>query len=160
MASTGAVLYIRPMFTASSSAGRVSTAHLSVSLRLVSGLWTSTGVVPEFNYTNLRAWLPTPGQPVVDAVGRMTPPWYRFFAYVAETRLGGITGPSVPDVAAGVATAITTSTAESGRIGALAAQSQTNAEALSVVVQVAQNNGLVGADQIPPVSRNYYEIQP
>ena len=39
----------------------------------------------------------------------------------------------------------------------IAQQSQTNSEALAAVVQVAVNNSLTGADQIPRVSQTYLE---
>ena len=45
------------------------------------------------------------------------------------------------------------------QVTALTLQSQANAESLSVVRQVAQNNGLAGADQIPPVVLSPYENQ-
>ena len=43
-------------------------------------------------------WLPSSNVPVLDASGKMSPVWYRFFREVADNRLGGIDAKSLPDV--------------------------------------------------------------
>lgn len=43
-------------------------------------------------------WIPGAHVPVLDAKGRMSQPWYRFFHEIAENRLGGIDAPTVPEV--------------------------------------------------------------
>jgi hypothetical protein len=35
---------------------------------------------------------------VLDAGGKMSPAWYRFFSEVAEKRLGGIDAVTIPEV--------------------------------------------------------------
>ena len=79
---------------------------------------------------------------------------------VAETRLGGIAGKSIPDVTSTIEGTQNAAVATSSQVAALAQQAQTNAEALSSSVQVLQNNALPGANQIPPVARNPYENLP
>lgn len=37
-------------------------------------------------------WLPPQSTPLVDGKGCMTWPWYRFFSFVANERLAGISG--------------------------------------------------------------------
>jgi len=43
-------------------------------------------------------WLPGAQVPVLDAGGRMSKPWYRFFQEIAQNRLGGIDAKTLPEV--------------------------------------------------------------
>ena len=105
---------------------------------------------------NLRQWLPPIRQPVVVADGKggmvMDATWYRFFDHVANVRLGGADAPSVPDLVASAIETQATVATTSASLATVATQTQTNAEVLAVVSEVASVNALTGADQIPPVS--------
>ncbi|MGL4649955.1 MAG: hypothetical protein ACRC1H_11145, partial [Caldilineaceae bacterium] len=79
------------------------------------------------------------------------PAWYRFFEYIAETRLGGKQGPAIPAIATVVNEVQATAAASSTVVTELQQQTQANAESLSVVREVAINNSLTGAGQIPQV---------
>jgi hypothetical protein len=86
-----------------------------------------------------------------DGYVQIDPAWDLFFRYQWETRLGGISGQSLPDVVTTVTATQETAAQSAAEVSAIGQQTQANAESLSVVVQVAQNNALTGADQIPPV---------
>lgn len=121
-------------------------------LRMVSGLWNTAGVSAS---KGELAWLPPARQPIgtTDARGNFMcdPAWYRFFEYIAETRLGGKQGPGIPAVVAVVAQTQVTAAASTTAVAELTQQTQANAEALFVVREVAQNNSLTGAGLIPQV---------
>lgn len=166
MASTGAVLYARPTVTMGLAAARQTAAVCYLPLRALTGVFTA-GVDATSDPT-LGAWLPNARTPIgwVTVNGQRLPveidamSWYRFFTTVAETRLGGIAGKSIPDVTSTIEGTQNAAVATSSQVAALAQQAQTNAEALSSSVQVLQNNALPGANQIPPVARNPYENLP
>jgi len=113
-------------------------------------------VVAVTEQVNLRQWLPPIRQPVVVADGKggmvMDATWYRFFDHVANVRLGGADAPSVPDLVASAIETQATVATTSASLATVATQTQTNAEVLAVVSEVASVNALTGADQIPPVS--------
>lgn len=77
--------------------------------------------------------------------------WYRFFSYLAEVKLGGVQSATLPDIQSTVVTAQEqASTAAAAAVG-VQQQVVNNAEVLATVVEVAQNNSLSGASQIPRV---------
>lgn len=161
MASTGAVLYVRPRFTSGVTPGRSSGAVLYVGVRAVSGVY-QTGVVDSANRRMADAWLPSANVPIgwVTVNGVSLPvridiqSWYRFLHTVAEIKLGGFTGNTVPDVVAAVETTQADAVTNAQRVSAVASQALTNAESLDVARQVIINNALTGASQIPPVQMN------
>ena len=125
MAATGAIVYLP--------------------LRAVSGLW-SGGVTAADDYTDLKAWLPPARQPIAyEDRGRLlvNPTWYRFFWFLCEVKLGGIDGPTVPDVSAAVDATVATSSTASATANAVAQQASQNAASLAATVDVARNNSLV-----------------
>lgn len=94
-------------------------------------------------------WLPSAATPVLDDQGRFTRPWYLFLAEVANKRLGGLEAPTVTDVVTGQEkTQRQVLAAQDGTIAALAA---VNACVVSIntITDVAVNNNLSGATQIP-----------
>lgn len=134
-----------------------TSAVVYYAVRVVSGLWSETGVNPASVSLNLRSWLPPPRHPWGYVVGdkvMVDPIWYRFFQYVAEVRLGGIGGANVGDVVATVEAVQAESVAQAATVASVSTQTQANAEALEATVQVSVNNGLAGALQIPPVRLN------
>lgn len=161
MASSGAVVYIRPYGLGGGALARSSGAVVYFAHREVSGLYqTGVGMTTRANEV---AWLPSAQTPIGHARpdGRvvMDPAWYRALQHLFEIRLGGRGAPSLPDVITTVETTQAAAVQSGQQVTALTQQSQANAESLSVVRQVAQNNGLAGADQIPPVVLSPYENQ-
>lgn len=164
-AGTGAVMYLRPRLAVETNIIRGTTgAVLYMPLRLSSGVWEVSGVpVPG---SDLRAWLPPQrqrfGTVVVDGrphdVYIDAASWYKFFQYIAEIKLGGANGASVPELVASLTATQATSATVEALTNAVAVQAQTNAEALSATVEVVNNNALDGADQIPPVRMTSYPI--
>jgi hypothetical protein len=134
-----------------------------VSVRGLSGVY-QTGVSNTAARPNDVAWLPSAQTPIgrakPDGSVVMDPAWYRALQHLFEVRMGGRAAPSLPDVITTVETTQAAAVQSGQQVTALTQQSQANAEALSVVVQVAQNNSLTGADQIPPVILNPYENIP
>lgn len=82
---------------------------------------------------------------------RINPYWYRFFNTVANVKLGGINGATVPDVASTVTATIETAAAAEAQVAAVTQQVQTNAEAAYVMRNVIKQASLAGSDQIPEV---------
>lgn len=165
MASSGAVVYIRPYGLGGGALARSSGAVVYFAHREVSGLYqTGVGMTTRANEV---AWLPSAQTPVgwVTINGVRYPvnidplSWYRALEHLFEIRLGGRGAPSLPDVVTTVETTQAAAVQSGQQVTALTQQSQANAESLSVVRQVAQNNGLAGADQIPPVVLSPYENQ-
>ena len=136
MATTGAVMLVTP--------------------RAISGLFAE-GTTSQI--LNLLAWLPHSRQPLgyVSVNGQRLPveidaqAWYRFFHTIAETKLGGIGGSTLPQVAEAGAVTAASAAAAASQTASVAAQAQANAEALLATVQVVTANALTGAEQIPPV---------
>ncbi len=85
-----------------------------------------------------------------------TQSWFQFFDYVVNTLLGGPSAPTLADVTTAVTTASAQSASSAATVTAVSQQVQANAESLAATVQVAVNNSLTGAAQIPPV-QTYYE---
>lgn len=83
--------------------------------------------------------------------------YYGFLHTVAEQKLGGINGSTLPDVVTAVETTISQAADVSSTTAAVAQQVQANADALAATIAVAQNNSLVGANDIPP-AQTYTEI--
>ena len=161
MASTGAVLYLRPRGVATEVPGRKTAATVYVPMRMLSGLVTARGVTASRNQTNLSTLLPHITRPFAqqDRNGRWAcdPHWYRFFDFLVNDFLAGASGPTLADIITSIVAVQTSATAAEMRSVLLASQAQTNAEALSTAVQVVQIAALPGADQIPPVRRYYLE---
>lgn len=160
--TSGAVLHARPYaVTGTNPIGRTTGVVCYIVPRVVAGVYRP-GVDGTLSF-DVMQWLPSAMTSVVVSNGRggyvLSPPWYQFFATVAQ-RLGGIGGSSIPDVVSAVESTQTSAVLATAHVAAVVQQSQTNAEALSVVREVLQNNAVPGAAQIPPVSRSPYENIP
>jgi hypothetical protein len=158
MASTGAVLYIKPTVTLGVAPGHHTGAVIYVPFREVSGIFSATGVSASANLSNLRSFLPHSRQPVDSAGNLMDPSWYRFFQMFVDVFLGGVGSLTIADIVSAVTVSQENTTALSSLTQQIASQNLTNAAALSVVAQVARDNSLTGATQIPPVQLNYTDI--
>jgi hypothetical protein len=153
---TLALLYSGILITGLVYAG-TTTATLYLSLRLVSGIYTATGVTPSVDLTNKRPRLPDARVPIATANKHgqfiVDESWYRWMKHVEYERLGGPTGPNLPDIETSVTVvqeqAATVAASQTG-IVQLATQ---NAEAGAAAREVLQTAALPGADQIPEYQR-------
>ena len=144
MGSTGAVIYLP--------------------LRVVTGRWSTSGVTASEDLTNTLKWLPPSRQPIgwVTIGGQRHPvqidsTWFGFLHTVAEQKLGGVNGSTLPDVVTAVETTISQAADASTATAAVAQQAQANADALAATIAVVQGNSLVGSTEIPP-AQTYTEI--
>lgn len=153
MATTGAVVYINPRSEVTVAAGRRTGALLHIATRFVSGLYSETGVSPSTDQTNLKAWLPSRHIKVLNVDGTMSDPWYRFFHYLANIKLGGPNSATLPDIETTVTTAQSQAATVAATTAGLTQQVAQNAESLAATVEVAESNALAGATQIPRVQR-------
>ncbi len=160
MASTGAIVYLKQYEVGGTSAARSSGAVVYLPHREVSGVY-QVGVGSTAARPNDVAWLPSAQTPIgrvkPDGGVVMEPAWYLALQHLFEVRMGGRAAPSLPDVITTVETTQAAAVQNGQQVTALTQQSQANAESLAVVRQVAVNNALTGADQIPPVVLNPYE---
>lgn len=168
MASSAAVLYARPYSVVTATSGRSSGAQMYVTPRTFAGLWSTSGVSASSDMSGLLAWLPGQRQPIgwVTINGQRMPveidaqAWYRFFLTVAEIKLGGIAGATIPDVATTVTQTQEQAATASTQTAQLAQVTEANAQATAALREVAINNGLSGSTQIPPAVTGVYENFP
>lgn len=93
-------------------------------------------------------WLPDARTPVYVGGPQMNPLWWRFFREISA-RLDGISGKSLGEVNTAVSlvqTAVSEAQSAANSAQSTAAAAST---AIDVIREVALNNGLDGADQIP-----------
>jgi hypothetical protein len=154
MATTGAVIYLRPTFADTVSANRQSGAVLYVPFRGVSGIYSAGGAVEtEANAISKKSMLPPQRARLVDQDGYITPEWWRFFNWLLNEKLGGMAAPSVTDLTNSISStqeAVTTSVASVASLTETVVQ---NADVLDTVKQVAVNNSLSGSASIGTISR-------
>lgn len=149
MASTGAVIYVHPRLLSSASVNRQSGAVVYYAFRQSSGFYAAgAGVDTTQTDTQNKAWLPPAQVPVVDQSGRMTGPWYRFFDYLANRKVGR-ESPTVGDLVSSVESSQAAVTAVVATVQDVADTTLQNAQSLATTVEVVRNNSLAGASQIP-----------
>ena len=162
MATTGAVFYVRPQASGLGVVHRTSSGVFTIALRSLSGIFSQGSAFDRA--PTLKAWLPPPRVPVTDLqTGLMTPEWYKFFRYIAEDRLGGASAPSIADVQTTVGSVQQAVTSNVAAVSLVTDAVNTNSQSLSTTIEVAKNNALTGATQIPsPVLAPRYtnQIQP
>lgn len=151
MATTTAVLQIRPRAGVVLSANRRTAASFDVGVRFLSGIYSTTHIPASANLKNALAWLPSIRVPLIDSGGLMTPEWYRFMNYLCTTVLGGPTGSTVADIATAVVTNSASAASATQAAASLTQQADANAQAIAAAVQVIQTAALPGATQIPAV---------
>lgn len=81
--------------------------------------------------------------------GRPMPRFYQFIREIAENRLGGVNGASLPAVQTTVAQTQTEVVSTSTYARNVAVYAQGIAAAVDATTEVARNNALTGADGIP-----------
>jgi hypothetical protein len=90
----------------------------------------------------------------VDAQGRVTidPVWYRLLDFVCNVQNGGPSAPTITDLSTATVSTRDQAIQAQTDVASVGQQVTANAASLGAVVQVAQNNSLTGAGQIPPVA--------
>lgn len=151
MATTDAIFYFRPRAFTTTAPNRTTGASFVLSVRAVSGVFTSVGIDPALDLTNLRSFLPHSRQPLTNSDGTMNNAWYRFFQVFVDVFLGGAGRYTLADIISAVVTSQENTTALAATTAAVAQQTQANAEALAVAKQVIVDNALSGSEQIPDV---------
>jgi hypothetical protein len=120
------------------------------------GVGLATGSVPWNTSTARRAkvhWLPAATVPFLNADGRtVSPVWYRAFVELFETRMGGVQGQSVAQVATTVTQTQQQVVAATNKVVETIAYTRSVDARASALKQVASDNGLSGADSVPPPS--------
>lgn len=113
-----------------------------------------TGVQQSANAANQKLQLPSSqfiGTVQADGRVMISPDWFRFLHDMFEQRLGGSQGDSIPDISTAVVSTRDQAIAATNGVSSVSQQVNANAQTLAATVQVAQNNSLAGAAQIPPV---------
>lgn len=134
-----------------------TAAVFYVNTRAVSGVFKQ-GIGSSTSRPQNIDWLPSVQVPLgyVNMNGQKLPvyieaaTWYAFMQEIAR-RFGGRLGLSIPDLAVTVEQTQVTAVQAGQQLAAATQQSQANAEALAVSVQVIQSSALPGATQIPRV---------
>lgn len=80
------------------------------------------------------------------------PVWHRCLDFFLNHQLGGPSAPTVPQLSTATVSTRDQAIQAQTDVAAVSQQVTTNAASLGAVVQVAQNNDLSGAKQIPPVA--------
>jgi len=96
-------------------------------------------------------WMPRADEPWFDPkTGRPTRRFYQFMHEIAEQRLGGVNGRTVPQVADDLTTTQGTVTATVNFATQAVQYSESVAATANATAEVLQANGEPGADTIPP----------
>ena len=162
MATTGAVLYLKPRIVSTDTPGRASGAVLYFSPRFVSGIFSdANGISTQNNATSAKAMLPGPRTPLGYVNGDRRQPvyideatWYRLIDYIVNIKLGGVTAPTLTDVSSSITAVQDATTSIVSSVVSITEQTTNNAAALDTVKEVVQTAALPGATQIPPVQRS------
>ncbi len=150
MATTTFAGYIKPRITGAISEARTSAFTGYVPIRVSSGLYYAG--VQSTNSRGKKNGFPEASVPFVDDNKCITPMWRMALVNdMSKRRLGGISFPTVPDLA-GYVTINQFNDAQASQAAAIAAlQMQlANAQTLATLVEVVKNSGAAGATQIPP----------
>jgi hypothetical protein len=150
MASTGAVLYVKPRAFVTVSANHKTSAVLYLSARFLSGIYTATGVTASANLRGRKSWMPHRGERWVDEQGRPTDEFFRFVDYLANTMIGGPSGATLPDVVETVTTTQAQASTVAEVVAGVSQQVVQNAEAGAVLREAAVTAGVATAAALPP----------
>lgn len=97
-------------------------------------------------------WLPPPHMAWIDPqTGRPTPQFYRFMHEMAENRLGGVAGSTLPAVSTAVTETRVDVANTTTQLNAVATYAEGVAATASALTEVAENNSLSGATSVPAV---------
>ena len=155
MASETASIQIGITFGNVSKKGGIASAQIiTAALEQPQPYSGGTGIQQSANAANQKLQLPSSqyiGTVQPDGRVLISPDWFRFLHDLFEERLGGAQGDSIPDISTAVVSTRDQAIAATNGVSSVTQQVNANAQTLAATVQVAQNNSLTGATQIPPV---------
>ena len=154
MASQTVDVYLGASLGTVASASRTATVAISAGTFATAAPYAASGNINSEALTSLKSWLPPQRVPLVDKNGYMSVPWYKFFQFVADIKLGGPSAPTVTDLSTNVVAVKQEAVSANATAAAVAVQAAANAIALEATKQVVQNSSLPGSTQIPPVVLN------
>ena len=93
-------------------------------------------------------WIPSPTVKVLNDNGTMSRSWYLFFKEIADSRLGGITAESVPQVIVKQDQVNAYLVDVQAGVVSMGAQVSAITDTVNTQTEVAKNNALSGASQI------------
>lgn len=152
MASASTEISLGVFTSTSASSARSASIVVSVGALCTAAPYAASDGINTAQLTNLKSWLPSQRVPLVDKNGLMSLPWYKFFEFVANIKLGGPAAPTVTDLSNNVISVKADAVAANATAAAVATQTAANAIALEATKQVVVNNSLAGSTQIPPVT--------
>jgi hypothetical protein len=144
-----AVFYLSPP-AVFASASPARDALFYIPLRVVSGLYSRTGVTPNRDLRNLRSYLPSASVPIADKDGRINQQWYSFLNYFVNVYTDFNSAITVSDLAQQIEIDQAMATATRAEQAAMAQQANANAQVIASLREVSQSADLAGAAQIPP----------
>lgn len=129
----------------SAPVGRTAVVSIGPGAAIGNVAWnTSTATRAKVN------WLPPANVPFLNTDGRtVSRPWYLFFQEIAETRMGGVHGQTVPQVAVSVTQTQTQVVAATSTLVETIAYARSIDATATALAQVASDNSLSGAESVP-----------
>lgn len=140
----------------SNSASKHGKSTATITTGALEGANPYSGGTTVTGNTGRKVPLPQASVPIgkVDAQGNVMidPVWHKCLDFFFNQQLGGPSAPSIADLSTVAVSTREQAIKAQTDVAAVSQQVVANAESLGAVVQVAQNNSLSGASQIPPVS--------
>lgn len=151
MASTGAVMYLRPTISSLSAAARVTGAQMFLALRDSTAQFTSSGsgIASNTNLRNKRAMLPSRSVPLMDASGQVNQDWWNYFSFINGTFLRARIGPTMSDLADAITSSQANSSSSEAQLASLTQQVSAVAQSVQALREVAVTAGTPGAAAVP-----------
>lgn len=150
MASTSAIFQLKAQFLSVTQKTVRTPAYFVVAPKFLAGNAFYNGNTPN---STIRAWLPSARVPIgygpKGEAFLFSPEWYRFFEEVANRRLGGINGPTVPSIQSQVVTTQEAVIVNEQQIVNTQAVIVQNAQSLLASREVSIGASLPGAALIP-----------
>lgn len=149
-------------FRSSAEPGTTNTASCST----IVGFASAAAPVPwagNQGSRNVADWLPRIDEKAIDPrTNCFTPRWYNYLRELG-VRLGGVQGPSIPQIQQSVVETQAQSAATATYVDSAVAYTASVAATAEAAAEVAQSNGLSGAGSIPPPSapphRPNYQVE-
>lgn len=152
MASSGAVVYVRPLVSGGATSIGASGAVVFMATRVSTGRYSSLVIGAGSTSRNRKVIRPDNSVPyMIQSGDGMTnnPAWSQWFQYIEQSFLDMLKGPTLPDVAQYVTVSEAQSIAANVVQHALAQQANANAQSILTIREVVQSAALPGAVQIP-----------
>jgi hypothetical protein len=149
VAITGAVLYLKPRLSVTVSARRRTGVTWYLSPRFLSGLYSTTGVTSSTDLRGRKTWMPHRSDKWVNADGTPTEEFFQFVNFLANTKLGGVSAPTLPDVVTTVTVAQEQATTVSAVVSGVGQQVSQIAGAAAALREAAITAGVATASALP-----------